>query len=269
MNTQTSVRRLLDGAGTDRQAHLDRHGPLPHLSLDALLAAVEAGGLTGRGGAGFPTAIKVRAVASAGRRPVVVGNAMEGEPLSHKDAVLVARNPQLVLDGLEVLGRALHAKRVVLAVGPEIDPSPARAAARHRKVEIVHLGGGFIAGQETALVNQLDGRPALPRDPFTRVTESGVDGRPTLVINAETLGPGRPARPARGRLVPHRRHSRRPRHLAVHRHRLGPAPRCRRGRPWHPAGRGARRRRSRSTRSRSSSVATTAPGCRPPTSASG
>jgi NADH:ubiquinone oxidoreductase subunit F (NADH-binding) len=185
--TRTSVRRLLDGAGTDRQAHLDRVGPLPHLSLDALLAAVEAGGLTGRGGAGFPTAIKVRAVASAGRRPVVVGNAMEGEPLSHKDAVLLSRNPHLVLDGLEVLARALHAKRAVLAVGPELDPSPAHAAARHRKVDVVHLQGGFIAGQETALVNQLDGRPAVPRDPFTRVTESGVDGRPTLVLNAETL----------------------------------------------------------------------------------
>lgn len=181
------VRRLLDGAGTDRHAHTERFGPLPHLSLDALLAAVEEGGLTGRGGAGFPTAIKVRAVASGRRRPVVVGNAMEGEPLSHKDAVLLSRGPHLVLDGLEVLGRALHARRVVLAVGPEIDPAPARAAARHRRVEVRHLEGGFVSGQETALVDQLDGGPGLPRDPFTRVTESGVDGRPTLVLNAETL----------------------------------------------------------------------------------
>jgi NADH:ubiquinone oxidoreductase subunit F (NADH-binding) len=186
VSSQTSVRRLLDGTGTDRHAHLDRYGPLPHLSLEPLLAAVEAGGLTGRGGAGFPTATKVRAVASAGRRPVVVGNAMEGEPLSHKDAVLLARNPHLVLDGLEVLARALHVKRAVLAVGPDIDPSPSRAAARHRTLEIAHLDGGFVAGQETALVNQLDGRRAVPRDPFTRVTEAGVDGRPTLVLNAET-----------------------------------------------------------------------------------
>ncbi len=112
---------------------------------------------------------------------------MEGEPLSHKDAVLLARNPHLVLDGLEVLGRALHAKRV--------DPrgrSRDRPDARPRRGPPPqgrgrHLEGGFIAGQETALVNQLDGRPALPRDPFTRVTESGVDGRPTLVLNAETL----------------------------------------------------------------------------------
>jgi NADH:ubiquinone oxidoreductase subunit F (NADH-binding) len=97
------------------------------------------------------------------------------------------RNPHLVLDGLEVLARAMRAKRAILAIGPEIDPAPAQAAARGRRVEVVPLQGGFIAGQETALVNQLDGRPALPRDPFTRVTESGVGRRPTLVLNAETL----------------------------------------------------------------------------------
>ena len=112
---------------------------------------------------------------------------MEGEPLSHKDAVLLTRNPQLVLDGLTALGQALDAKRVILAVGSEIDPAPATTAARHTGVEVLPLDGGFIAGQETALVNQLNGSPPVPRDPLTRVTQSGVDGRPTLVSNAETL----------------------------------------------------------------------------------
>jgi NADH:ubiquinone oxidoreductase subunit F (NADH-binding) len=186
--TRTSLlrRRLLDGAGTDRDRHLHLYGPLPRLDLDTLITEVSESGLTGRGGAGFPTGIKVRAVATAGRRPMVVGNAMEGEPLSHKDAVLLTRNPQLVLDGLEVLGRALHAKRVILAVGPEIDPGPVTSAARPTRIEVITLEGGFIAGQESALVNQLEGRPAVPRDPFTRISRSGLDGRPTLVSNAET-----------------------------------------------------------------------------------
>jgi NADH:ubiquinone oxidoreductase subunit F (NADH-binding) len=185
--TAPSTRRLLDAAGPDAARHAQLYGALPHLRLDELLRVVADSGLTGRGGGGFPTATKLRAVTTAGRKPVVVGNAMEGEPLSHKDAVLLTRNPHLVLDGLEILARAMHAKHAILAVGPELDPAPATTAARNRRVVVRQLEGGFIAGQETALVNQLNGRPALPRDPFTRVTDSGVDGRPTLVLNAETL----------------------------------------------------------------------------------
>jgi NADH:ubiquinone oxidoreductase subunit F (NADH-binding) len=181
------TRRLLDGAGADHHAHVARYGALPRPRIDDLLAVVADSGLTGRGGGGFPTAVKIRAVAGGRRRPVVVGNAMEGEPLSSKDAVLLFRNPHLVLDGLEVLGRAMDARRAVLAVGPEVDDRSVTAAARRRGIDVVALPGGFIAGQETALVNALNGRPGLPRDPFTRVTEAGVGGRPTLVLNAETL----------------------------------------------------------------------------------
>jgi NADH:ubiquinone oxidoreductase subunit F (NADH-binding) len=180
-------RLLLDGTGADHAAHGRRYGALPHLNLRDLLQATADSGLSGRGGAGFPTGIKLRAVAEGRRRPVVVGNAMEGEPLSSKDAVLLARNPHLVLDGLEVLGRAMHARRSILAVGPRMDAESIAAAAHGRRVDVVALAGGFVAGQETALVNQLEGRPAVPRDPFTRVAERGVDGRPTLVLNAETL----------------------------------------------------------------------------------
>jgi len=187
MTTMTHVRRLLDGTGTDRAAHVERYGALPHVRLDDLLQTVAESGLTGRGGAGFPTSVKVRAVANAARRPVVVGNGMEGEPLSSKDGVLLTRNPHLVLDGLEALARATRARRAILAVGPEVDPGPVTTAARGRAVKVVPLQGGFVAGQETALVNQLDGRAAVPRDPFIRVTESGVGGRPTLVLNVETL----------------------------------------------------------------------------------
>jgi NADH:ubiquinone oxidoreductase subunit F (NADH-binding) len=187
-STGASTQRLLGAVHTDYARHAAVHGQLPHLGLDELLGLVEASGLTGRGGAAFPTSIKVRAVASGARRPVVVGNAMEGEPLSHKDAVLLDRNPHLVLDGLQVLARALRARRAVLAVGPELNARPAKKAARGRGgIEVIPLAGGFVAGQETALVNQLNGRAPIPRDPLVRVTERGVDGRPTLVLNVETL----------------------------------------------------------------------------------
>lgn len=162
--------------------------PLPRLDLAGLLDLVEAAGLTGRGGAGFPTAIKLRAVAEAGRSPVVVGNAMEGEPLSHKDAVLATHSPHLLVDGLTIVGRALGARRRILALGPDVPADAVEEAARRRgRVEVARLTGGFVAGQESALVNQLEGRPPVPRDPLTRITTRGVGGRPTLVLNAETL----------------------------------------------------------------------------------
>ncbi|NYD40732.1 NADH-ubiquinone oxidoreductase-F iron-sulfur binding region domain-containing protein [Nocardioides panaciterrulae] len=159
----------------------------PRLTLEQLLGLVEDAGLTGRGGAGFPTAIKVRSVAEGRRRPVLVGNAMEGEPLSKKDAVLLTRVPHLVVEGLAVVGRAIGARRLVLAIGPDVHPAAAEEAARGRGVEVARLDGGFVAGQESALVNQLGGRPAVPSDPLVRVTTRGLDGRPTLVLNAETL----------------------------------------------------------------------------------
>lgn len=160
------------------------HPPLPRLDAAGLVTLLERAGLTGRGGAGFPTARKVAAVLSGPRRPVVVVNAMEGEHLSHKDAVLLRDNPGLVLDGAEVLRRALRAERAVVATGPEVDSGRARALARD--VEVVDLPGGFVAGQESALVSALDGGPGVPRDPATPVWRRGVDRRPTLVVNAET-----------------------------------------------------------------------------------
>ena len=112
---------------------------------------------------------------------------MEGEPLSHKDAVLLARAPHLVVEGLALLGSTLGARRMILAVGPEVQNGPAAAAARGTGVEVRALTGGFVAGQESALVNQLNGRAGVPTDPLVPVFRRGVDDRPTLVLNAETL----------------------------------------------------------------------------------
>ena len=155
-------------------------GPVPHLDTRSLIELLTHAGLTGRGGAGFPTARKLASL--TGRRPVVVGNAMEGEPLSHKDAVLLDRSPGLVLDGLEILQHALRPSRTVLALGARVPTPPAR-----RGIEVRRLADSFVAGQETALVNQLNGHDPVPTDPSVPVFRRGVDGRPTLVLNAETL----------------------------------------------------------------------------------
>ncbi|MCW2758583.1 MAG: NADH:ubiquinone oxidoreductase, NADH-binding subunit [Nocardioidaceae bacterium] len=161
--------------------------PLPTLTATDLVTLVERAGLTGRGGAGFPTARKLAAVRASGRTPVVLGNAMEGEHLSHKDAELLTVSPGLVLDGLVLVGRALGARRLVLAVGHRIDAEPVRRAAGGRGVEVLSLAGGFVAGQESALVDRVNGGPGRPAGPRRPVWRHGVDGEPTFVANAETL----------------------------------------------------------------------------------
>lgn len=98
--------------------HLAACGPLPYRGGPGrLIADVAESGLTGRGGAAFPVARKLAAVA-AGRRPVVVGNGAESEPLSGKDAALLRAAPHLVLDGLQLAAEAVGARRVILAVHP-------------------------------------------------------------------------------------------------------------------------------------------------------
>ncbi len=159
--------------------------PPPRLGIEELLALTEAAGLTGRGGAGFPTATKIRSV--AGASPVVVANAMEGEPLSSKDAVLLQHRPRLVVDGLLALGQALAARRLVVATGPRVATAPLRQASAGSAVEVRPLRGGFVAGQESALVQQLDGGRGVPTDPLVPLRHRGVGGAPTLVLNAETL----------------------------------------------------------------------------------
>ncbi|MCW2581240.1 MAG: hypothetical protein JWQ53_30, partial [Klenkia sp.] len=133
----------------------------------------------------------VRDAARAARTPaVVVGNGGEGEPAAAKDATLLARSPHLVLDGLQLAARVVGADTVVLAVGhhqlPALDRALAERGDRGR-VQLVGLADRFLAGEETALVAAVDGGPPLPRGKNPPVWLRGVQRRPTLVQNVETL----------------------------------------------------------------------------------
>jgi NADH:ubiquinone oxidoreductase subunit F (NADH-binding) len=182
----------------DLPAHLALHGPVPYRGTGgALIADVRAAGLTGRGGAAFPVHRKLEAVAAARTgRAVVVGNGAEGEPASHKDEALLFLAPHLVLDGLQLAAEATGAGRAVLYVREDLrvrtrldDYLPERVASGQDRlpVEIVWSPGRFLAGEESALASRISGGPAVPRFTPPRVFEHGVDGRPTLVQNVETL----------------------------------------------------------------------------------
>ena len=183
--------------------HIARVGAMPRYSSSchgnpALIEIVERSGLRGRGGSGFPTAVKMRAVASGRGDRVVVGNGSEGEPASSKDAFLLAWRPHLVLDGAMLAAAAVGASQIVVAIDRSLttarrrlaDAIDERRAAHHDPVNlrIVDLPSRYIAGEESALVHWVNGGDAKPEFVPPRPFEKGVRGRPTLIQNVETLG---------------------------------------------------------------------------------
>jgi len=197
-----SLPRLLAGWSGEGPASIDEHeathgpldlpGPRHHVGL---IEEVERSGLRGRGGAGFPAAAKLRAVAAARGRRVVVVNAAEGEPASRKDRVLLAGSPHLVLDGALIAAAAVGAGEVVFAIKhtatAALDGIERALAERDDTeavdVSVVEVPAAYVAGEETALVNYLNSGRALPTFVPPRPFQRGVDGRPTLMQNVETL----------------------------------------------------------------------------------
>lgn len=194
-----NVRRLLPLAGRTLtlEQHRALHGPPAYQgSSQAVIDEVRAAGLTGRGGAGFPTYRKLEAVLHAPGRAVVVANGAEGEPASYKDRTLLYSDPHLVLDGLQLAAEAVEARQAYAYVNPdervlrrvrEAVADRLRAGVDRVPVTVVEAPPRFIAGQETAAVHRIEGGLALPRYAPQRVTERGIGGAPTLVQNVETL----------------------------------------------------------------------------------
>jgi NADH:ubiquinone oxidoreductase subunit F (NADH-binding) len=199
---------LLAGAwdewSADLDAHLDRHGPLPVPPgprsagrLSPLIELVERSGLTGRGGAGFPTGRKLRSVATRKGPAIVVANGMEGEPASAKDRLLLTRLPHLVLDGVSLAAEAVGADSAYLAIhrgDHEYAAHLRRAISLRAKagvdevpIELAELPRRYVASEQSSIVRFLNGGPAVPTFAPPRPHESGVGGGPTLVNNVETL----------------------------------------------------------------------------------
>jgi NADH:ubiquinone oxidoreductase subunit F (NADH-binding) len=201
-----SLPRLLRGIGAGAMSydeHRKLHGDLPSPSGRAtgrdssLLSELARSGLRGRGGGGFPLATKLQAVRHANRDAVVVVNGCEGEPMSFKDRVLLESLPHLVIDGATCCARALGAGDIVITVDESSDRARdvLRRALRERpasprgapRLRVAAVPSGYVSGQESSIVNFLNHGPAKPLYIPPRITERGVDRRPTLMSNAETL----------------------------------------------------------------------------------
>ena len=194
--------RLLPAGFADGPAslagHHARYGPLPlpgpgRPGLTALLGEVERSGLTGRGGAGFPAARKLAAVAA---RPsaVVVANGTEGEPASAKDKVLLARSPHLVLDGAVLAARIAGASQAIIVVHHLVREIIDNAVAERRRagsdrvrIRVVTAADRFVAGEASAVVHWIGRGVPAPTLVPPRLSERGLGGKPTLVQNVETL----------------------------------------------------------------------------------
>lgn len=186
-------RLLRPGPGRESRAEYEQHrGYQPGLTGADLAAAVAAAGLRGRGGAAFPLGRKLAAVASQPGEHVVVVNGEEGEPASVKDRWLLRARPHLVIDGALRAASAVAAAAVYLYVADQAAADSVRAALRELgelpvTVQVWEVDPGYVAGEETAAVNAINGRPAKPSDKPPRPFEEGVRGLPTLVANVETI----------------------------------------------------------------------------------
>jgi NADH-quinone oxidoreductase subunit F len=206
----TDIGRIDPGSLADYRKHGGYSGlerAVTRLSPDEAIGEIEAAGLRGRGGSGFPTAAKWRAArALDAERRVVVANLMGADPSALGDRALAEGNPHLVVEGLLAAAYAVGASEAIVAVRRDWTLAiqrlrlAAEEATDARLAGYLVLGtdtsiqlsvwegsGAYVAGEETALISALAGDRGMPliRPPYP--TEVGLRGAPTVVQNAETL----------------------------------------------------------------------------------
>jgi len=162
-------------------------------TVDALVRMLAQIDVQGRGGAGFPFARKLAAAAASTRTTAVVVNAAESEPGSSKDAGLMLATPHLVLDGAELVARALGVREIHVVVSgnrPPVEAAVSRALIQREGMvhwSVTPTSGGFVGGQSSAVLEMLAGRPNRPVTKWSSAA-AGDRRRPaTLLSNAETF----------------------------------------------------------------------------------
>jgi NADH-quinone oxidoreductase subunit F len=205
--------RFTEGEGTsDLEAYRRAGGyeaakdALTALAPDSVIDIVEQSGLRGKGGAGFPTGRKWKFIPKGAPVKYVVVNGDEAEPCTFKDHLLLERAPHLLVEGIIITSYAVGAQRAYVYVRREGYLARERLEAAVTTAEqhgllgdrifgtdfslrvVVHTGAGaYIAGEESALLESLEGRRAMPRarPPFPAI--AGLYGKPTVINNVETL----------------------------------------------------------------------------------
>jgi NADH:ubiquinone oxidoreductase subunit F (NADH-binding) len=170
------------------------------MAPDELIALIEKNDVRGRGGAGYPLSKKMRAVRAAaaetGREPLLIANAYDADPGSPIARTLIERNKANVLQGVAIAAHAIGAVEAIIYMHPEADNARSvmeqdiekRREGLGTLVVSVALGpGGFMGGEESALMNVLESRRAMARQRPPYPAMNGVQQRPTLISSAETI----------------------------------------------------------------------------------
>jgi len=167
-------------------------------SVENVIETLSDGGLRGLGGAGFPTGRKWSFVrAETGPRLMAV-NADEGEPGTFKDRLYLESNPHQFLEGMLIGAWAVEAEEVYIYLRDEypaarevllkeIAAVEAAGLAKHTRINLRRGAGAYICGEESAMIESIEGKRGLPRHRPPFVSVRGLFGRPTLVNNVETL----------------------------------------------------------------------------------
>ncbi len=174
------------------------------LSPAELIGVIARAGLRGRGGAGFPSASKWAAcAATSGPERYIVCNADEGEPGTFKDRLLLSRHADLIIEGMTLAGYAVGASHGLLYLRAEylfLRDGLEQTLTRRRQAGLLgataaipfdvelHVGAGsYVCGEETALLESLEGRRGIPRNRPPYPVTHGYRDRPTVVDNVETF----------------------------------------------------------------------------------
>ena len=166
--------------------------------VDDVIAALSDGGLRGLGGAGFPTGRKWGLVRQAKGRRLMAVNGDEGEPGTFKDRYYLETNPHAFLEGMLIAAWAVEATDVYIYMRDEYPavleilayeiPKLAEAGlSKHTKIHVRRGAGAYICGEESAMIESIEGKRGLPRHRPPYVAQVGIFDRPTLVNNIETL----------------------------------------------------------------------------------
>ena len=165
---------------------------------DAVIERLEKADLRGLGGAGFPVAAKWRFLLSAPGNRVLVVNADEGEPGTFKDRHCLETSPHKVLEGTLIASHVIDAKDIYIylrdeyavarrILSTELEKLQTSGIAGGRTFHLRRGAGAYICGEETALLESLEGKRGLPRIKPPYPAQHGLFGRPTLINNVETL----------------------------------------------------------------------------------